>query len=115
MVLALLQRKTGTPLSPKERRKKLEPISNSKAKTQNITPKLTFRQTTKNFSKKELPDNLQVPWLELLQIPSMSLLRLEKALADAKELKSGWSVPDPVLDLREHSINQVIRKSNEFL
>lgn len=43
MVLALLQRKTGTPMSPSDRKKKLEPLSNTKAKTQNITPKLTFR------------------------------------------------------------------------
>jgi hypothetical protein len=100
-------------MSPGDRKKKLEPISNTKAKTQNITPKLTFRQSSK--SKKELPENLQVPWLELLQMPSMSMPKLEKALLEAKELKAGWKVPDPVLDLREHSVNQVIRKSNEFL
>ena len=40
---------------------------------------------------------------------------MEKALNEAKEVKPGWTMPDPVLDLKEHLINQVIRKSNEFL
>lgn len=58
---------------------------------------------------------VQVNWLELIKMPSPSLLKMERVLADAKELKPGWKVPDPVIDMREHMINQVIRKSNEFL
>ena len=48
-------------------------------------------------------------------MPSPSLPKLEHALTDAKELKPGWKVADPVIDMRDHLINQVIRKSNEFL
>lgn len=45
----------------------------------------------------------------------MSQPRLEKVIAESKELKEGQLHPDPVLDLKDHLINQVIRKSNEFL
>jgi hypothetical protein len=42
------------------------------------------------------------------------LSKLERAIAE-RELKPGWKFPDPVIDLKEHAVNQVIRKSNEFL
>jgi len=38
-------------------------------------------------------------------MPSVSLPKIEKALIEAKEVKPGWKMPDPVLDLKEHLIN----------
>ena len=86
MVLALVSRKTASPINSNERKKKLEPINYLKSyKMQNFTPKLALKQTVRNCNssvRKEvsLPDEFNVPWLELVKMPSLSIPKLEKAI-----------------------------------